>query len=84
MTSGTQTTVYFVCPSCRLPYRATQRLRPERLSGSFKCVECRKPIHERTGCYDHFNWQAATMKPASQLDRLYQRVIVQAVGLNAA
>jgi hypothetical protein len=59
----TQTTVYFVCPSCGLPNRATQELRPERLSGSFECVECRKPVHEWTGFYDLFNWQAVRMKP---------------------
>jgi transcription initiation factor IIE alpha subunit len=61
--SSTKTTVYFVCPNCNLPYRATQELRPEQLSGRFECEECRKPVHEWAGHYDLSDWRAIRMKP---------------------
>jgi hypothetical protein len=62
MSNGTQITVHFSCP-CGMHYTATQEHRPEQSSGSFKCQECRKPVHEWRGDFHYFDWQATFMKP---------------------
>ena len=68
--SGPRVIVHFVCPSCHLPYRATEEQRSEQLSGSFECVKCRTPVHKWTGFYDLFNWQAVRMEPVAPRDKI--------------
>jgi hypothetical protein len=52
-----QTTVFFACPKCSLPYRTTQVRRPVRVSGSTDCLRCGGPVHRWTGFYDFIGWR---------------------------
>ena len=62
MSNGTQTTVHFSCP-CGMHYTATQEQRPEQSSGSFKCQDCKRPIHEWKGNFRYSDWKPKVMKP---------------------
>ena len=51
------TTVYFTCPRCLLPYRATQVRRVEPVSGRLACLKCGGLVHQWTGYYDFIKWR---------------------------
>lgn len=43
-------------------YTAPQEHRTEQHSGEFICRDCGKTVHDWTGFYNFFGWQAATMR----------------------
>ena len=64
MNKDNEVSVFFICPRCRLPYRATQKQMMVRMSGSFQCAECDRTVHEWSGFYNFSDWQPVRMKPA--------------------
>jgi hypothetical protein len=52
-----ETTVYFVCSKCSLPYRTTQMRRSKPTSGRMNCLDCGARVHHWTGDYDFIDWQ---------------------------
>jgi hypothetical protein len=57
---GAPITVYFACPHCNLVYQAKQVRFFERISGTFDCSECSKPVHSWSGPYNYLYWKPVT------------------------
>ncbi len=49
--------VSFVCSKCSAGYQAIQKVRPEKIKGSFQCEVCQNEIYQWCGNYAYFDWQ---------------------------
>ena len=59
---GMEISVYFTCKHCGLTYEVRQVHLPQQRSGSFDCIECKKPVFEWTGHYDYEDWKPVRMQ----------------------
>jgi hypothetical protein len=65
MSTYSRVTVHFSCPNCLSVYCAIQERRAEKRYDAFHCDHCGTPVHEWTGLYDFFGWNAVTKSQPS-------------------